>query len=440
MMIAQLTRPEASLLSPVAARPRLLDVPLTHRETLGEYLERGGYATEVWRRSPAELIELVEASGLRGRGGSAFPTGTKWRSVAEEPGRRVVLVNGAESEPASRKDYTLLVTRPHLVIEGALLAARAVGADECVIYTHDDQVKESVERARRELRKAGAKLPRWRTVVAPATYVAGEASAAVNYVNGHDAKPTSKPPRVHQHGVAGRPTLVQNAETLAHVPLIARHGPEWFRAAGSSDLLGTILVTLSGAVQRPGVYEVPSGVPLEDVLVDLGGGTPGGIQAVLPGGYFAGWLPSSAVWEGVTLDPTCLRAKGSELGSAAITVIPEHVCGLWQAVRLLRFFADESARQCGPCTFGTAAMADALERVALGNARPDDLERLRHYAKRMLPKRGACGHLDGATIAARTALRVFDDEITTHLRYGGCGRPMRSVLPGLEDHHGKRNH
>jgi NADH:ubiquinone oxidoreductase subunit F (NADH-binding) len=347
-------------------------------------------------------------------------------------------INAAESEPACRKDAVVLRLRPHLVIEGALLAARAIDADEVVFYTHDRAAKQAVETARRELERAGAKLPRWRSVVAPATYVAGEASAAVNFINGRDAIPTSKPPRVHQRGVDGKPTLVQNVETLAHLPGIARDGVEWFRATGVPSYPGSILITLNGAVRRRGVFEVPAGVVLADVLTDLGQGTPEGIQAVLPGGYFAGWISAEAIWDGVRLEPASLREIDSDLGSAAITVVPESVCGLWQAVRLLRFFADESARQCGPCTFGTAAMADALERIALGTARADDLDRLRHYAERMLPGRGACSHLDGAVAAARTALDVFADDIELHLRHGGCARPMRCVLPGLEERHARR--
>ncbi len=415
--------------------PRLLRPGPGERESLAEYLQDGGYAPESWACSPTQMIDRVTASGLRGRGGSGYPTGDKWRAVASEPGKRVVLINAAESEPASRKDRMLMRIRPHLVIEGALLAAHAIGADECILYTHDRSVEASIDEARRELERAGARLPRWRSVVAPGTYVAGEASAAVNFVNKHDARPTTKPPRVHQRGVGGRPTLVQNVETLANVPLILRNGAGWFRSVGTQDLPGTVLLTLGGGTRRQGVCEVPSGTPLLDVLVGQGGGMPDGLQAVLPGGYFAGWLPARAVDE-VTLDPASLRAWGSDLGSAAITVVPENVCGLWQAVRLLRFFADESARQCGPCTFGTAAMADALERITLGRARANDLERLHVYAEQMLPRRGACGHLDGAATAARTALDVFDDDIQMHLHHGGCGRPMRCVLPGLEDHHG----
>lgn len=424
------------LLETAPATRRLLRDWDAGPETLDEYLRAGGYSPASWQRTPAELITLVEESGLRGRGGAAFPTGTKWRTVAGQRGRRVVLINGAESEPASRKDWALLRIRPHLVIEGALLAAKAIGSDECVLYVHDPVLKKSVYQALRELKHAGIRLPRWRAAVGPPGYVAGEASAAIQWVNGRAAKPTTKPPRPHQRGVGGRPTLVQNVETLANVPLIACDGAAWFRSAGSASLPGTLLITLNGAVRRPGVYEVPSGLPLREVLTEIGG-LSNGLQAVLPGGYFAGWLPPSAVWDGVSLEPSSMRAAGADLGSAAITVIPENICGLWQAVRLLRFFADESARQCGPCTFGTAAMADALERVARGTAAPDDLERLKRYAERMLPGRGACGHLDGATVAARTALAVFHNEIVTHLQHGGCGRPMHSILPGLGGTHGR---
>src|SRR5579884_3195505 len=162
------------------------------REMLDDYLARGGYASVGWHHSPAELIRLVEASGLRGRGGAGFPTGAKLRAVAEEPGPRLVMINGAESEPASAKDRALLLTRPHLVIEGALLAAHATGADEVVLYVHDDQLKQSIDRARKELKKAGARLPRWHSITAPRAYVAGEASAAISYVNGRAAKPTTK--------------------------------------------------------------------------------------------------------------------------------------------------------------------------------------------------------------------------------------------------------
>ena len=415
---------------------RLLPTDLTGRETLADYRGRGGFADETWMRTGAELIDAVDASGLRGRGGSGFPAGRKWRSVAAQPGRRVVLINGAESEPANRKDHALLLTRPHLVIEGALLAARAVGADEVVLYVHDDagEALASVEAAWRELRTLHWHLPHWRVVTAARGYVAGEESAAIQRCNGKAAKPTFKPPLAYQRGVRNRPTLVQNVETLANVPLIAANGAAWFKEIGAPDLPGSVLVTLSGAVRRPGVYEVATGTPLREVLDDLGGGTsPGaGIRAVLVGGYFAGWLAGSAV-DRVALEPASLGRYGVALGSAAIVVVPDTVCGVAQALRLLQFFADESARQCGPCTYGTQAMADALLRIATARSEPNDQARLRTWAERTLPRRGACGHLDGATIAAATALRVFGDELATHARRGSCGLPTTVVLPGLEE-------
>lgn len=407
-------------------------------ESLADYVSRGGYAAHPWAQPPGELIDLIARSGLRGRGGAAYPTGAKWRAVAEQPGKPVLVINAAESEPASYKDRALLTSRPHLVIEGALLAAQAIGADMCIFYGHDRAVMQMVDRAWSELERLGGRLPHWRTVIAPRAYVAGEASAAVNFINGHAAIPTSKPPRMHERGVSGRPTLVQNVETLAHVAGISRNGIGWFRASGLADYPGTLFVTLNGAVRQRGVCEVSVGLPLADLLEHFGDGTPQGVQAILPGGFFAGWLPEMALWQGAALEPASLQAFGSDLGSAAVTVIPESVCGLWQAARLLRFFADESARQCGPCTFGTAAMAEALERIARGEPRADDLDRLHRSAGRLLAGRGACGHLDGAVTAVRTTLDVFADEIERHLSFGGCGRPRRSVLPGLEDRHDRR--
>jgi len=420
----------------VTFRPRLLIEGQSGRESLADYQRRGGYASASWSRPPEELRSLVTASGLRGRGGSAFPTGIKWQSVAAEPGPRVLLVNGAETEPASGKDRYLLTQRPHLVLEGALLAARAVDAATCLLYLRakgaDEQA--SLKAAWQELQAAGRPLPRWRIVTAPAGYVAGEETAAIQRCNGKAAKPAFKPPLPYQQGAEGRPTLVQNVETLANVPGVVRDGAEAFRAIGSASAPGTLLLTLSGAVRRPGVYEAPTGTPLQDIVQHLGGGTvdKSPVQALLPGGYFAGWLSGAALRSGARLDAESLRDHDVSLGAGSITVIPDSVCGLAQAVALLRFFARESVRQCGPCTYGTAAMADALGRLAVGRPESDDVERLRRYSGVMLPRRGACGHLDGATNAARTALHVFEREIAQHARGRTCGRPWRSLLPGVE--------
>lgn len=429
-------RQRATLHHPVGETHRLLIPGVTRRESLMEYRAQGGYAPEGWAWSPEELRDLIAASGLRGRGGAAFPTGRKWHGVAAQPAPRVVLVNAAESEPASAKDRTLLLRRPHLVLEGALLAARAIDAQEIVLYLHATatEVRASLELALRELRADGVQTPHFRIVTAPPGYVAGESSAAVRRANGGPAKPTFKPPRPSERGVGKRPTLVQNVETLGNVPLIARHGANWLREVGAPNLPGTLLVTLSGAVNRPGVYEVPSGVPLRHIVEELGGGVIGGasIQAMLVGGYFAGWLGPDALELGARLEPESLRAWGVSLGAGAIVVVPNWICGLAQAAWLMRFFADESAQQCGTCLYGTRAMADVFARLLRGTASPSERDRLRLWAERMLPGRGACGHLDGAAIAARTALEVFADDIRRHALGGGCGRPETVILPGYE--------
>jgi NADH:ubiquinone oxidoreductase subunit F (NADH-binding) len=414
---------------------RLLRPDQTDRETLNDYRASGGYAPAAWQRTPAELIDLISQSGLRGRGGSAFPTGIKWGAVAAQRGKRMVLVNAAESEPASNKDRALLLLRPHLVIEGALLAAHALDAREIIFYLHADAttVEESVLNAIAELKGSGPMLPRMRLVMAERGYVAGEETAAIQRANGKPARPTFKPPLPFEDGVKGRPTLVQNVETLANVPLIARHGAAWFRSIGTPELPGTLLITLSGAVANPGVYEVPGGAEIRWILEESGGLLEGeSLYALLPGGFFSGWIDEPSIRRGARLEPNSLRASGAMLGTAAITVVPDSVCGLEQAVALLRFFAAESARQCGPCTHGTTAMAIILGRIVDGKAEHDDLSRLEHYANEMLPKRGACGHLDGATLAARTALSVFRREIPEHMKSGTCGRSRRVILPGFE--------
>lgn len=425
----------ATLATPLDhSHPRLLRGDLSKRHTLAEYVADGGYDRNAWSMSPSDLRTLVGASGLSGRGGAGFPAAVKWERVAAQPGQKVLVVNAAETEPGSAKDRLLLLTRPHAVLEGARLTALAIGATECVLYLPErrQQTCAAVLAALGEL--CPTSHLRWRVVGAPAAYVAGEESAAVQRANGRRAVPTYKPPRPFERGVAGRPTLVHNVETLANVPLIARYGSDWFRSVGTHTTPGAVLVTLSGSIARSGVCEVPAGTPLVEIIEGLGGGTGDGfpVQAVLPGGYFSGWLSADALHAGVRYVRDDLGRFGASPGSGAISVVSDGVCGLYQAAALLRFFADQSARQCGMCINGTAAMADALGRILRGAARPDDLSQLERWATRTLPGRGACGHLDGAALAARSALQVFSSEIQEHLRFGSCGRPERLVLPGID--------
>jgi NADH:ubiquinone oxidoreductase subunit F (NADH-binding) len=359
----------------------------------------------------ADLIGTITRSGLLGRGGAGFPVGVKWRSVASRSaGSAVVLANGAEGEPLSWKDRLLMAARPHLVLDGAFLAAAAVGADRVVLY-----VGEQHEAAVAALDRALAERPDSRRgqasiVAAPARYVAGEESAAVHFVESGVATPTTAPPRPFERGVGGRPTLVQNVETLAQVALIARYGEVWFRSAGAGGG-GTMLASLSGAVPAPGVVEAEVGSRLGELLTAAGGLSelP---RAVLLGGYFGSWIDAGQAWE-LPLDAAWLRSLGYALGCGVVSLLSERACGVCETARLMRYLASESAAQCGPCFFGLRALADASTRVAEDRRRPDDLERLHRWSSEVRG-RGACRHPDGAVTLLSSALRVFAFEFQHH--------------------------
>ena len=256
----------------------------TRPANLREHQERYGPLPAACQQSPQALVDAVAAAGLTGRGGAGFPTATKMRAVAGRPGPAVVLANGVESEPASRKDQALLARAPHLVLDGALLAARAVGAD--VVYVCLDQARDRqagvVLRAIGERQRAGLGEVAMLAHGLPSRYVASEETALIRWLNGGEAKPAAVPPRPFERGVGGRPTLVDNVETLAHVALIARYGADWFGQVGDAGAVGTMLITVSGAVRYPGVYEIEAGSRLGDVLALCGGNSEGG--AVLVGG------------------------------------------------------------------------------------------------------------------------------------------------------------
>jgi NADH:ubiquinone oxidoreductase subunit F (NADH-binding) len=339
------------------------------------------------------VIEAIERSGLLGRGGASFPVGTKWRSVAgRSGGAAVVLANGAEGEPLSRKDQLLMWARPHLVLDGARMAADAVGADRVVLYVGEAHraAAWSLARALAERGPAGRGFT---VAAAPARYVAGEESAAVRFVNEGVAAPTATPPRPFERGVDGRPTLVQNVESLAHAALVARGG----RA-------GTVLLTVSGAVQSPGVVEVAAGTTAGEAVARVGG-VSAAPRAVLLGGYFGAWLDVREAWR-LPLDPGVLRAAGASLGCGVLWVLPAAASPVEETARVMRIMAGESAAQCGPCFFGLRALAGACGRLAALRPEPGDLERLGRWSAEV-PGRGACRHPDGAAGFLRSALRVF---------------------------------
>lgn len=374
----------------------------THRERLGPLptLPSG------------ELIAELESSGLLGRGGAGFPVGRKWRAVAERSsGRAVVLANGAEGEPLSRKDRWLMAARPHLVIDGALLAARSVGADDIIIYIGSEH-----RAAEAAMRQALAERPadvrgRARMVAAPAGYVSGEESAAVHFVNSGDARPTTTPPRPFERGVGGRPTLVQNVESLALAALIARRGHGWYLEQGRAGGIG--LITVSGAVNHAGVQEIAYGSTLSEVAA-AAGGLRGDAQAVLVGGYFGGWADVDEQW-GLRLAPQSMRARGLSLGCGVVHFLGADRCGVEATARIMAYLASQSARQCGPCLFGLSAIAGATRRLATRSPQGDDLERIARWSGQ-LAGRGACHHPDGAAGLLRSALRLFAADFAEHQR------------------------
>jgi NADH:ubiquinone oxidoreductase subunit F (NADH-binding) len=390
------------------------------------HLDRHGPVTLPKARGDRDrLIALIEAAGLRGRGGAGFPTAVKLRAVAAGRRSAVVLANGCEGEPASAKDATLLHAAPHLVIDGAELAAAAVGAKRVHLCVHrGSAAARSLRAALRERPSAGAQI---RVTEVPARYVASEESALVRFLNSGEARPTAKPPRPFERGVDGRPTLIDNVETLAQLALIARHGAAWFRSVGTPESPGSTLVTLGGSVPRPGVYEAELGMPIRDVL-GLGGGSPATLQAVLVGGYAGSWLPLPDA-ASVPLSHEGLRAAGGVVGVAALIGLPVAACGITETALILRYLAGESARQCGPCMFGLPALAADFVELALGRARGETFDRLRTRLG-VLPGRGACAHPDGAARLAASALRVFAEDVRAHASGRPCAWSAHSSVVG----------
>ncbi len=418
-----------------AGLPRLLEgIPSHGGMGLAEHLALHG-PLPVWRRrgrgGEHPLIAQVEQAGLRGRGGAGFPTAVKMRAVAASRGRPVVVVNATEGEPASLKDRTLTQALPHLVLDGATLAANALGASEIVVSVCESAQAsaEGIAEAISERGSPGRRSPQTRLTTVPAHYVAGQESALVNYLNGAPAIPTFTPPMVFQQGVARRPTLLSNAETFAHLALIARHGPGWFRELGTPSQPGSTLVTLSGSVSRSGVYEIEYGASLGS-LIDAAGGTIGRPRAALLGGYSGSWVGEEHLHNLILADEY-LAAHQAFLGAGVVLLLSEDACPVAETTRLMRWLANQSARQCGPCVHGLNAITTSLEEISGAAAQPNMHQRLTRLAA-LVRGRGACAHPDGAARMLLTAIEVFGPEFQDHAQHGqceGCLHPGELPLP-----------
>jgi NADH:ubiquinone oxidoreductase subunit F (NADH-binding) len=311
-------------------------------------------------------------------------------------------------------------------LDGLVLAGNLVGAGDAVLCVKRSAGKAVAGAAGAIQERLDAGLPDIPIVVreVEGDYVAGEESALIHQLNGGPAKPTFVPPRPFEAGVGDRPTLVQNVETLAHLALIARFGAAWFREVGTPDAPGSALITLSGSVERPGVYEVGAGTRLADLLTAAGGPTDP-LQAFLIGGYAGTWFDLETAFD-LRLDPRGLRASGGTLGPGVVVALPRGACGVAETASVASYLARESSGQCGPCAYGLAAIADALEEIAVGQAPPGTHEWVARWC-RDVTGRGACHHPDGAARFVSSCLDVFADEIARHERHGPCRPP-----PGLD--------
>jgi NADH-quinone oxidoreductase subunit F len=385
----------------------------THHETFDEYCAGGGYGAV-----ECNILAEVVASGLRGRGGAGFPVGKKWSVAAETPNTpRYLVCNGGEDEPGSFKDRTLLEYRPHLVLEGMVLAAGAIQAEEAFLYlneTYDDcfkQMNAAIEEARPSIKISIHK--------APTVYVAGEDSAALEVLEGRPPKPRQKPPYPAVAGLFSKPTVVNNAETLANIPLIARNGAAWFRNYGTPESPGTMLFCLGDEMTNPGVYELPMGTSLRHLYEDVGGGLKSErqLKAVLPGGPSCAFLAPEQL--DTRLDPESLKKAGSTLGCGVMRFYDENACMLDETLHIAQFFTRESCGQCPACRMETGMLSTILERIQQGKGDAslfDQFQKVLDFNR----GKGYCALINMPGPPIISALRLFHEEFEFHLRHGRC--------------------
>jgi NADH:ubiquinone oxidoreductase subunit F (NADH-binding) len=408
-------------LAPVLMRGDHLEPEVVHRtnegpsidlgttdETLADYEGRGGL--RVLRSVPGneKIVEELKASGLAGYGGAGFPTGVKWEAVAKETAPRYVIVNADEGEPGTIKDRYVMELRPHLMLEGMLVAMRFAEATEGFIYLREEygRSRERLARALNEFREAGLLNEMTvEVVVGAGAYICGEETAMLESMEGRRGMPRLKPPFPSQVGYLGRPTLINNVETLAHIPAILANGGEWYAALGVNGAKGVRLWSLSGAVRRPGCYEAPNGITLRGLVDDYAGGATEEIGAIVPGGAASGILPPDALDVPLTRD--ALRDWGAGVGSAGVQIFPTTYSPLHLLAETMRFFAEESCQKCTPCRIGNRGMHHLLEELANGRAVMP-----RHQVEEWLDamlQTSICGLGQGAPFPMRNAFRYWPE-------------------------------
>jgi NADH-quinone oxidoreductase subunit F len=402
---------------------------------LSAYQSEGGYEALkkiLSEKTPQDdIIEMVKQSGLRGRGGAGFPTGLKWSFINRTaPGDRYVVCNSDEGEPGTFKDRDILRYNPHALIEGMVICGYAIGAVAGYNYIRGEfwEPYERFEAALAEAREAGLLGENIlgsgfdfdiHNHLGAGAYICGEETALLESLEGKKGQPRFKPPFPAQFGLYGRPTVINNTETLASVPDIVRQGADWFREIGTGRSGGPKLFAVSGNVNKPGVYEVPLGTPFAELL-ELAGGVKGGrqLKAVIPGGSSAPVLPGAQMMD-LNMDYESIAEAGSMLGSGAVIVMDDSNCMVKVLDRISYFYYEESCGQCTPCREGTGWMHRVVHRIETGKGRPEDLALLDDVAHKIMG-RTICALGDAAALPVASFVKHFRDEFQYHIEHGKC--------------------
>ncbi|MGQ9780377.1 MAG: NADH-quinone oxidoreductase subunit NuoF [Bacillota bacterium] len=403
-------------------------------ESIEEYIARDGYAAlakALTAMTPAAVVEEIKASGLRGRGGAAFPTGLKWSFTAKAPAdQKYIVCNADEGEPGTFKDRLILEGDPHSVLEGMIIAGYAVGATRGFIYIRGEY-RQSIERMAKAIARAREMGLLGQHILGTdfsfeveiregaGAYICGDETALIESIEGNRGEPRVKPPFPGVHGLWGRPTVVNNVETLANVAPIINHGAVWFRSMGTENSPGTKVFTMTGDINNEGLIEVEMGIPLRRIIYEIGGGIPGGrgFKMAQTGGTSGGCLPASFL--DLPMDYDTLAQHGAALGSGALLIMDDTHCIVDIIKCFQKFFAHESCGRCTPCREGTARLYEMMVEISEGRGTREHL-RLLEELGRVMTVAPLCGLGQTAAVPLLSCLKHFREEIEAHVLEGRC--------------------
>jgi NADH-quinone oxidoreductase subunit F len=404
--------------------------------SLNDYEKTGGYQAvrKALAMSPQDVQNIVKASNLRGRGGAGFPTGMKWSFVPmgnAAPGPKYLIVNADEMEPGTFKDRLLLEGDPHQIIEGVIASAYAIEAQQAFIFIRW-AYKLAVKRLEKAISEAYAKKYLGKNIFgsgynldlrihgSAGRYICGEETALLNALEGRRATPRAKPPFPQVSGLFGKPTIVNNVETIANVPHIVNNGPDWFKSLSTSNDSGTKLYGVSGRVRKPGLWELPIGVTIRELIEEHAGGMMDGYQfrGVIPGGASTDFLISDHL--DVKMDFDSVMKAGSRLGTGTMIVLDDKICPVGFVHNLTKFFARESCGWCTPCRDGLPWLEKILASLEGGTGEPGDIENLERHCKLLGPGNTFCALAPGAVEPLQSALKYFRDDFERHIQEKKC--------------------